>query len=174
MADLQDAFAASSPPQMAVAEVRTLLERARAVLAQHEVGDDDQLFGRSLPEPDRGQTFSPPIRLTSITERRLTGETVFGRFHSGSNSAAHGGGIALLFDDLFGRLVSIGDTPPARTANLSVDYRSATPLDEPLTVEARVAEVHGRKLYLAGTLRQGDLLCAEATALFLTLRLQQI
>jgi acyl-coenzyme A thioesterase PaaI-like protein len=55
-----------------------------------------------------------------------------------------------------------------------VNYRSATPLDEPLTVEARLAEVHRRKLYLAGTLGQGDLLCAEATALFLTLRPEQI
>jgi hypothetical protein len=63
---------------------------------------------------------------------------------------------------------------PPQTAVTEVrDYRSVTPLDEPLTVEAHVAEVNGRKLYLAGTLRHGDLLCAEATALFLTLRPEQ-
>jgi hypothetical protein len=170
MASLQDAFAASAPPQETVAEVSALLARARSLLAGHEVGDEDQLFGRFLPDPTRGQTFSPPIRLTAAAERTLTGETVFGRFHSGSNSAAHGGGIALLFDDMFGRLVSSGDIPPARTANLSVNYRSITPLDQPLTVEVAVAEVSGRKWHLAGTLLHGTRLCADATALFLTLR----
>ncbi|MFB4308309.1 PaaI family thioesterase [Actinomadura sp. GTD37] len=174
MAGLQDAFAAAAPSPQAVARVRSLVEQARAVLARHEVGDDDQLFGRFLPEPHRGQTFSPPIRLTAVTERALTGETVFGRFHSGNNSAAHGGAIALLFDDLFGRLVSVGDIPPARTANLSVNYRSVTPLGEPLAVEASIADVDGRKLTLTGTLRHGDRLCADATALFLTLRPEQM
>ncbi|GAA2146669.1 PaaI family thioesterase [Actinomadura napierensis] len=174
MAGLQDTFAAAAPPPEAVAEARSLVEQTRAVLARHEVGDDDQWFGRFLPAPDRGQTFSPPIRLTGITEHALAGKTMFGRFHSGNNSAAHGGGIALLFDDLFGRLVSVGDIPPARTASLSVNYRSVTPLDEPLAVEASVAEVDGRKLYLTGTLRHGDRLCADATALFLTLRPEQI
>jgi acyl-CoA thioesterase FadM len=51
-----------------------------------------------------------------------------------------------------------------------VNYRSVTPLDEPLTVEVTVAEVSGRKWHLAGTLRHGGRLCADATALFLTLR----
>jgi hypothetical protein len=85
-------------------------------------------------------------------------------------ATAGGGGIALLFDDMFGRLVSSGDITPARTANLSVNYRSVTPLDEPLTVEVTVAAVNGRKWHLAGTLHHGDRLCTDATALFLTLR----
>jgi len=98
MGALQDAFAASAPPQETVAEVTALLARARALLGAHEVGDDDQLFGRFLPEPNRGQTFSPPIRLVSVAERALSGETVFGRFHSGNNGAAHGGGMRLCAD----------------------------------------------------------------------------
>ncbi|MFC5745616.1 hypothetical protein [Actinomadura rugatobispora] len=48
-----------------------------------------------------------------------------------------------------------------------------TPLGEPLTVEATVARVEGRKWHLRGTLHHGDRLCAEATALFLTLRPDQ-
>jgi len=90
------------------------------------------------------------------------------RFHSGSYSAAHGGGVALLFDDMFGRLVSAGDIPMARTVNLSVNYRSITPLDVPLTVEVTVAGVEGRKWRMAGVLRYGERVCADATALFLT------
>jgi acyl-coenzyme A thioesterase PaaI-like protein len=169
MGRLQAAFAASAPPPETVAEVTALVTRTRALLAACEAGDRDQLFGRLLPDPGRGQTFSPPLRLTSVTERTLTGETVLGRFHSGNNSAAHGGAVALMFDDAFGLLVSVGDQPLARTANLSVNYRSVTPLDEPLTVTVTVAEVNGRKWHLAGTLHHGDRLCADATALFLTL-----
>lgn len=168
MGGLQDAFAASMPPQETIDEVSALLARARELLAGHAVGDEDQLFGRFLLDPTRGQTFSPAVRLTSVGERTLTGETSFGRFHSGSYSAVHGGGVALLFDDMFGRLVSSGDIPMARTANLSVNYRSVTPIDVPLTVEVTVVEVDGRKWRLAGTLRHGDRLCADTTALFLT------
>jgi len=168
MGGLQDAFAASLPPQETVDEVSGLLARARELLAGHAVGDENQLFGRFLLDPTRGQTFSPAVRLTSVGERALTGETVFGRFHSGSYSAAHGGGVALLFDDMFGRLVSAGDIPMARTANLSVNYRSITPLDVPLTVEVTVAGVEGRKWRMAGVLRYGERVCADATALFLT------
>jgi hypothetical protein len=90
MGGLQEAFAASRPPQETVHEVSALLARARELLAGHQVGDEDQLFGRFLLDPTRGQTFSPAVRLTSVGERTLTGETAFGRFHSGSYSAAHG------------------------------------------------------------------------------------
>ncbi|MFC5745617.1 hypothetical protein [Actinomadura rugatobispora] len=112
MATLQDAFAAGSPPQQAVTEIRALVQRATTLLARSQAGDADQLFGRFLLDPTRGQTFSPPVHLTTVTERTLTGQTRFGRFHSGNNAAAHGGGVALLFDEMFGRLVSCGDIPP--------------------------------------------------------------
>lgn len=91
---LQDAFAASAPTPETVADVTALVARARTLLATCEVGDHEQLFGQFLLDPDRGQTFSPPPRLASVAERTLTGETMLGRFHSGSNSAAHGGAVA--------------------------------------------------------------------------------
>ncbi len=170
MSALQDAFAASAPAPPAAAAAGRLLAQARALLVSQAADDADQFFGRFMQAPDRGQTFGPAIRLTGVSERALTGETVFGRFHQGNNSATHGGAISVLFDEMFGRLMSFGDLPPARTANLSVNYRSPTPLDAPLTVSVSVASVDGRKWQLAGTLRDGERLCADSTALFLTLK----
>jgi acyl-coenzyme A thioesterase PaaI-like protein len=167
---LQDAFAGSAPPQAAVEQLTTLFVQARELLGQSEVGDADQLFGRLLDLPGRAQTLSPPVRITGYTADTLTAETVFGRFYSGSNDAVHGGAVALMFDEAFGRLADLGDRPRSRTAGLYVDYRSVTPVDELLCVQVRVSEDAGRKRRLAGTLKHGDRLCAEATALFITLR----
>jgi len=170
MGRLQDAFAGSAPPQETVTEVAALFERAQALLAAHEVGDEGQLFGRMLPNNNRGQTFSPPVRVTAVGEQTLTGEVVFGRFHSGTNSTVHGGAISLMYDDVFGRLVGFADVRQARTANLSVNYRSVTPVGEPLTVRVAVDKVDGRKWHVAGTLHHGERLCSDATGLFITLR----
>ncbi|MET7397006.1 PaaI family thioesterase [Dactylosporangium sp. NPDC005572] len=168
--DLQDTAAASAPPAEAVARATTLLAHARRLLAAHTVADDEQLYGKLLRLPGRGQTLSPPLRLVSWTATEIVGEVTFGRFHSGSNDAVHGGAVALLFDEALGRLSDLADRPPSRTVSLRVEFRSLTPVGRPLTVRARLLGQDGRKRRLAGVLRDGERLCAEADGLFLALR----
>lgn len=167
--DLQDEVASTAPPEDAVEAVTELIASARALLAGYRVEDTDQVFGRLLDLPGRGQSLSPRLRVVSRDEDGATFETTFGRFHSGIG-AVHGGAIALLFDDVLGRIADLGDVPPSRTAWLRVDYRSVTPVGERLTMRAAVVERTGRKRFVEGTLRDGDRVCAEAHGLFVAPR----
>ena len=81
----------------------------------------------------------------------------------------HGGAIPLVFDELMGRVVSACGSP-ARTAFLHINYRSITPIEAPLTVEAHLAAEEGRKRHMRGVLRHGDTVCADAERLFVALR----
>lgn len=58
------------------------------------------------------------------------------------------------------------------TARLVVNYRSPTPLHEPLVFRCRVDRIEGRKIFTVGELvveRDGRL-CAEAEALFVSMK----
>jgi acyl-coenzyme A thioesterase PaaI-like protein len=166
---LQDEFAATAPPAQTVAEVSALLSSARRLLAAHAADDEEQVFGRLFELPGRGQTLIPPVTILDCGPGRLVGETTFGRFHGGANGAAHGGAIAMMFDEALGMLTFLGEQRRSRTASLTVDYRSPTPVGKTLTIEATVAEETGRKRYLHGALKDGERLCAESRGLFLTL-----
>jgi len=170
---LQDEVAGSAPPDDVVHAVTELIGQARTLLTRYPVGDADQLFGRLLDLPERGQSLSPPLHVLEYDQDRLTLTTMFGRFHSGIG-AVHGGAVALLFDDVLGRLADLGDGPPSRTAWLRVDYRSLTPVQEPLTVRATVTERTGRKRFLEATLCCGERLCAQAQGLFVAVRPDQM
>jgi acyl-coenzyme A thioesterase PaaI-like protein len=166
---LQDEFAATAPTAETVAEVSALLASARRLLAAHAVDEEDQVFGRLFKLPGRGQTLIPPVTILDWSPGRLVGETTFGRFHGGASGAAHGGAVALMFDEALGMLTFLGEQRRSRTASLTVDYRSLTPVGKTLTIEVTVAEEVGRKRYLYGALKDGERLCAEGRGLFITL-----
>jgi acyl-coenzyme A thioesterase PaaI-like protein len=167
---LQDAVAASTPPEDAVARVTAALAEARGLLEPYAAEEDEQIYGRLLRAPGRGQTLCPPLRLIGSTTTDLLGEVVFGPFHCGSNGAVHGGAVALFFDEAIGRVADLGGRSRSRTAALNVDFRSVTPVGRPLAVRVRLVEESGRKRRLHATLADGDRLCAEADGLFVALR----
>src|SRR5262249_20285808 len=80
----------------------------------------------------------------------------FTRSHVGGNNAVHGGFVPLLYDWLFGMVVTTAGIRPTRTAYLHVDYRSITPIDEPLTARGRITEAEGRKVFIAATMTSAD------------------
>ncbi|MGH1561595.1 PaaI family thioesterase [Mumia sp. DW29H23] len=170
---LQDAVAGTVPPADVVAEASELMARVRDLLAPYEVAGSEQIFGRLLGLPSRGQTFSPTLQIHDFRDDELVATTRFGRFHSGNNGVVHGGAIAVMFDDALGRTADIAGGGRSRTASLTVDFRSLTQLDRDLEVKVRVARVDGRKRTLHGTLSDGERLCAEATGLFLEMRPEQ-
>ncbi|TDC44724.1 PaaI family thioesterase [Actinomadura sp. KC345] len=163
---LQDAAAGTVPPADVVREASALLARARELLEPHRAAAEDQIFGRLLGLPGRGQTLTPPLWIARHADDEITAATWFGPFHAGSNGAAHGGAVSLMFDDALGRVADLGERPRSRTAYLHVDFRSITPLRRRLAVRVRMTEQEGRKRYLRGTLHDGPRLCAEATGLF--------
>jgi hypothetical protein len=59
------------------------------------------------------------------------------------------------------------------TGTLTVKYRSPTPLHSELRLAGRLVQVDGRKILTAGTLHAGDRLCAEAEAVFISIKVDR-
>jgi acyl-coenzyme A thioesterase PaaI-like protein len=112
--------------------------------------------GRVIELPGLGHPLLPPWMVTESGPDGVTMAGHFTRSHVGGNSAVHGGMIPLFYDWLFGMIVSTAGVPPTRTAYLHVDYRSITPIDEPLTAQGRIADVDGRKFFVAASMTAAD------------------
>lgn len=172
-----------------IEQVRGLMDRARLVnpsdeLAKEAIAQLEQLNARldeavvdewSSPSwsrtdlPSRGNITLPPYTVVSGDSDGVTAELTFRTFHLGGNNAAHGGQIAVAFDDILGMTAALATKAVTRTASLTLDYRSITPLNRELTVRAWAERREGRKVYLRATMHDGERLCAEANGLFIVL-----
>ena len=139
-------------------------------LEESAVPENERMFGRVQDVPGRGQVVSPAFIIDHQDAMSLRARVTFGTFHHGANGAAHGGVVALLFDELLGLPVNVDVSTIARTAYLHVNYRAITPINRELQATATVTSVDGRKRYVRGELRDGDILCADAEGLFVELR----
>jgi acyl-CoA thioesterase FadM len=75
--------------------------------------------------------------------------------------------VAAAFDEALGMAQAMTGQP-GMTGTLTVRYRRPTPLHTELHFRARVERVEGRKIFAAGTLHAGEVLCAEAEGVFIT------
>ena len=146
------------------------VEKACALLDGHQVPEGVAPGGRVIELPGLGHPLLPPWM---VTESGPDGVTMYGHFtrsHVGGNNAVHGGMIPLFYDWLFGMVVSTAGVPPTRTAYLHVDYRSITPVEEPLTAEGRISDVDGRKFFVTASMTAADgTLLSEANGLMVRL-----
>ena len=132
--------------------------------------ETDERVALRYPLPSRGRTMCPPFVVDQQSSEQLSGMVVFGTHFLGRNGAAHGGAVAMLFDEVFGQLANRPGQPRARTAHLEVDYLRITPVDRRLQVEATVERQEGRKQWLVGTLFDDDGPSARASVLMMRLR----
>ncbi|MES1913004.1 MAG: hypothetical protein MHM6MM_005241 [Cercozoa sp. M6MM] len=95
----------------------------------------------------------------------------------GHDGIVHGGLIATIIDNTYGKLVMGATKKPAFTANLSIDYRRPLPADTKVAVHSRVESHEGRKIRVSARVcaanKDGmldDIVFAESTALFITPR----
>jgi acyl-coenzyme A thioesterase PaaI-like protein len=167
---VQDRFTAAAPTSQAAAEATGLLTAAAALLEPFAVTERDQVAGRRLDLPGRGQTLVPPFYVEEWDNASVRGHVTFTRFYLGGNGAAHGGTVPLFFDEVLGRLANIDGRPRSRTAYLNVDYRRITPIGEELQVTARIEREEGRKRFLSAEVLHDGLVTAEASGLFVQLR----
>lgn len=152
-----------------VEDLGKLVERMRgAVVHPHDAPADSR-----VDLPARGNVSLPPFQMLAEGPDGVEAEVTFRPFHEGEG-AAHGGYVSLLFDELAGSAVmaQLTDTFP-RTAYLKVDYRSLTPIERPLRARVWVEGSERRKLFVRGTLHDGDRLCAEMNALFVQVPMPQ-
>ena len=125
--------------------------------------DFSPLIGRSNP-------LAPPIVLRSEEDTgRVHGSVVFGSAYEGPPGCVHGGYIAAAFDEVLGYAQTFSGSP-GMTGTLTTVYRSPTPLHEELCFEAWIERSEGRKVFCRGTLHAGARLCAEADAIFVSMK----
>lgn len=119
----------------------------------HLAGQNTVEFGQRLPphSPEcAGCGPDNPAGLGLRVVRTTTGVEAIHRFSDaqvGAPGIAHGGAVALAFDDLFGFvLYTVGSL--AVTRSLTVDYQAPFRLHRPYTFHAQVVERAGRRLQL--------------------------
>ena len=136
-----------------------LIERGRNFLARSPV------MGSINP-------LAMPLTITVIGEgasAAVEGRVTFSNAYEGAPGCVHGGFVASTFDEVLGVAQSASGNP-GMTVNLTVDYRSPTPIKRELVFRGWCEKVEGRKIFTRGTVHADDTLCAEATGLFVSMR----
>jgi acyl-coenzyme A thioesterase PaaI-like protein len=107
---------------------------------------------------------------------RRSGDHIEARFQLGASvegapQRSHGGIVALALDDSMGFVLNLIHTV-AYTGELTIRYKSATPLHRPLVIKSWLGKREGRKLWLEAELREdfvGAPIIATATGLFISI-----
>ena len=113
-----------------------------------------------------GNPVAPPLTFKEV-DGEVEGRGVFGLQYEGPPGCVHGGFVAAAFDEVLGMAQSMTGRP-GMTGTLTVKYRKPTPLHVELLFKARVDRVEGRKIFAASELYAGDLLCATADGIFVS------
>lgn len=168
---LQDHARAVDAPDEVISEAADLIEKVSDLLAPFDTDEWSSPSGRRMDLPNRGNILAVPMSMSKTDDGRLRGWARFRRFHLGRNGAAHGGALGLLFDSVLGMTSAVlTGGPYQRTAYLHLDYRSIVPIDKQLQVDAGVDRVDGRKIFVSGSLCDGETLLTEAQGLFVLLK----
>jgi len=130
-------------------------------------GDVAAFFDRS-PMIGLANPLAPPITLEKTGERSAEGRVVFGTAYEGPPGHVHGGFVAAAFDEVLGFVQSLSGRP-GMTGTLVVRYRSPTPLHTELRFEAEYLRAEGRKLFTESRVYAGDVVCAEAEGIFVSI-----
>ena len=80
---------------------------------------------------------------------RVVSTVTFNEAYQGPPACVHGGFVAALLDEALGRARHLTDRNCV-TGSLKVDYRRPTPVNVELKVEARIVEMHPRKMLVRG------------------------
>ena len=91
--------------------------------------------------------------------------------HQGGPGLVHGGIVGAALDEACG-LLATWHRFPTVTARIAIRYRKPVPVNRELEVTARVTGSRGRRIEIAGELRDGDELLAEADGTFLHVPLE--
>ena len=167
---LQDLVVSTNPSSSLWAAAAAHVESACALLDGHRVPETQVVAGRVLSLPGLGHPLMPPWTVTDSGPTGVTMAGVFTESHVGGNRAVHGGMLPLLYDWLFGMVVTCASIRPTRTAFLHVDYRKITPINEPLEARGAITELDGRKIFITATMTAADgTVLSEANGLMVRL-----
>jgi acyl-coenzyme A thioesterase PaaI-like protein len=176
-----DELASSTATSDAFDAARDLLQQAVGILADadhgraYEGGEgslahyQEHMFIDHSPLIGPLNPLAPPITI-AIDGTTVTGTAVFGAAYEGPPGCVHGGFIAAAFDEVLGVTQGMSGTP-GMTARLTIQYRSPSPLHQPLELVGNIDHIDGRKIFTRGELRvvADGRLCAEAEGLFISM-----
>ena len=169
----------SDAPEDELRTAADALERYAERLAGHERLKRYEGFGESANAGDVGAFFdqspmiglanplAPPITLAKTGDRSAEGWVTFGSAYEGAPGCVHGGFVAAAFDEVLGFVQSLSGSP-GFTGTLTVRYRNPTPLHTELRFQCELLHTERRKIFTEGRMLAGDLLCAEAEAIFVS------
>jgi acyl-coenzyme A thioesterase PaaI-like protein len=134
-------------------------------------GDARAMFDRS-PLIGLANPIAPPLTMAIVGEH-VEATATFGAAYEGPPGHVHGGIIAAAFDEVLGMVQSLTGRP-GMTGTLTVKYRRPTPLYRELHFRAHVQRVEGRKIFAHGTLHAGEMFCAEAEGVFVSVDFEKL
>jgi acyl-coenzyme A thioesterase PaaI-like protein len=118
--------------------------------------------------------IAPPLDIVWLGDGTVVGTATLGAAYEGPPTFAHGGVAGLLLDQVMGEAAHAAERP-GMTARLTLNYRTPTPLGQPLRVEAKAqppvpGEEH--KTVVLGTLYAIEddgtaRVCVEADGIFI-------
>jgi acyl-coenzyme A thioesterase PaaI-like protein len=130
-------------------------------------GDVGAFFDQS-PLIGLANPLAPPITIGKTGERTAAATVTFGSAYEGPPGSVHGGYIAAAFDEVLGFVQSLSGKG-GFTGTLTIKYRKPTPLHQELYFEAGISRIDGKKIFAEGRLYAGDVLCAEAEGIFISI-----
>lgn len=181
--DLISALRVADAPAADLATATDLVEQATALLTPHRVegvrsqaalrmdptagspmGTEPAAFFPYSPVVGPLSALAPPATLHFDGER-MHGTVTVTEPYSGPPAMAHGGVIALIFDELLGCL-NVCRGMGAFTGTLKVRYERPTPLLATLDLEAWIDRIEGRKVLVSGEIRHDGTVTARAEGIF--------
>ena len=176
-----DELASSTATSEAFVQARDLVQQAVGILAGSEHGRpyeeaegslahyQEHMFIDHSPLVGPLNPLAPPLTIT-MDGTKVTGVVTFAAAYEGPPGCVHGGFIAASFDEVLGLAQGLSGKP-GMTARLTIQYRSPSPLHQPLKFVGDIDHIDGRKIFTKGELRTvaDDRLCAEAEGLFISM-----
>ena len=169
----------SDAPEAELARAADALEAYADALAAHprlrfvhgyaesaNAGDVSAFFDRS-PMIGLANPLASPLHMWFEGDK-VRGWAIYDEPYEGPAGCLHGGFIAAAFDEVLGFVQSLSGRP-GMTGTLIVRYRRPTPLHTPLRFTAEFVRSEGRKLYTESRVHAGDVLCAEAEGIFISI-----
>ena len=134
-------------------------------------------FGAQSPFRGAENPVAPPMVLGDVTRpdgrQVVEGRVRLSHAYEGPPRGVHGGWVAGLFDDVLGatqHFVADGGL----TGKLTVRYRQITPIDTDLLFEAWIERDAGRRITSRATCTAGEVVTAEAEALFIRVEFEDL
>ena len=119
-----------------------------------KVAADGEILASHLGRPGSGSGSPHGLDMTVRRDGdRVRARFVFRAADEGPPQRAHGGMVALAFDDALGFVLNMHQII-AYTGRLSISYKAGSPLDTPLVITAWLERREGRKLFIESELRE--------------------